>query len=132
MFSTIGLTGVYEVCQYMGYDILSDEGTEFTLDFMQYLKMKVKELRRKYNCTFNTEEIPGEQACVALVNKDKLILSTDNMDDDIRDAFLACKLYSNQYIPLVNPADMITRLDLSGRFMSMISGGGIVHINSES
>lgn len=132
MFSTIGLTGVYEVCQYMGYDILSDEGTEFTMDFMQYLKMKVKELRKKYNCTFNTEEIPGEQACVTLVNKDKLILSTDDMNDDVRDAFLACKLYSNQYIPLINQADMITRLDLSGRFMSMISGGGIVHINAES
>jgi ribonucleoside-triphosphate reductase len=132
MFSTIGLTGVYEVCQYMGYDILSEEGTEFTLDFMQYLKSKVKGLRKQYGCTFNTEEIPGEQACVTLVNKDKLIVDTTGMDDDIADAFQVCKLYSNQYIPLINPADMVTKLDLSGRFMSMISGGGIVHINAES
>lgn len=132
MFSTIGLTGVYEVCQYMGYDILTDEGTEFTLDFMQYLKNKIKELRRTYNCTFNAEEIPGEQACVTLVDKDHIMVDTTDMEDDVRDAFMACKLYSNQYIPLINQADMITRLDLSGRFMSMISGGGVVHINSES
>lgn len=135
MFSTIGLTGIYEVCQYMGYDILSDEGTEFTLDFMSYLKGKIKELRRKYNCTFNCEEIPGEQACVSLVDKDHLFFE-DNDDhyipDDVWDAFKNCKLYSNQYIPLINEADMITRLDLSGRFMRMISGGGIVHINSEA
>ena len=135
MFSTIGLTGIYEVCQYMGYDILSDEGTEFTLDFMSYLKGKIKELRKRYNCTFNCEEIPGEQACVSLVNKDRIFFG-DNDDrripDDVWDAFTNCKLYSNQYIPLINEADMITRLDLSGRFMKMISGGGIVHINSES
>lgn len=132
MFSTIGITGIYEMCQYMGYDILSDEGTEFTLDFMQYLKDSIKGLRRKYNCVFNAEEIPGEQACVTLVNKDKLMVDTSNLNDDVCDAFMACKLYSNQYIPLVNGADVVTRLDLSGRFMSMISGGGVVHINVES
>ena len=138
MFSTIGLTGIYEVCQYMGYDILSDDGTEFTLDFMAYLKGKIKELRRTYNCTFNCEEIPGEQACVSLVDKDHIYFYDDikydegNWDADVADAFYHCKLYSNQYIPLINEADMITRLDLSGRFMKMISGGGIVHINSEA
>ena len=136
MFSTIGITGIYEMCQFMGYDILTEEGTEFTLDFMHYLKMKIKGLRKQYDCTFNAEEIPGEQACVSLINKDKLmvpqITSVEDIRDDIYDAFMACKLYSNQYIPLVNQADMVTRLDLSGRFMSMISGGGIVHINSEA
>lgn len=138
MFSTIGLTGIYEVCQYMGHDILSDEGTEFTLDFMAYLRNKVKELRREYNCTFNCEEIPGEQACVSLVNKDHIYFYDDirydegNWDADIADAFYHCKLYSNQYIPLINEADMITRLDLSGRFMKLISGGGIVHINVDA
>ena len=135
MFSTIGLTGIYEVCQYMGYDILSDDGTDFTLDFMKYLNNKVKELRQTYGCTFNCEEIPGEQACVSLLDKDHIFFEykdMSNIPDDIKDAFSNCKLYSNQYIPLINKADMITRLDLSGRFMSMISGGGIVHINSEA
>lgn len=136
MFSTIGLTGIYEVCQYMGYDILSDEGTEFTLDFMSYIRGKIKQLRKEYNCTFNCEEIPGEQACVSLVDKDHIWYNTAEpiirLEDDVKDAFMNCKLYSNQYIPLINQADMITRLDLSGRFMTMISGGGIVHINAES
>ena len=135
MFSTIGLTGVYEVCQYMGYDILDDEGTEFTTDFMAYLKGKVKELRAEYGCVFNCEEIPGEQACVSLVNKDHIYFEHEDMSnvpDDVKDAFANCKLYSNQYIPLINQADMITRLDLSGRFMKMISGGGVVHVNCDA
>lgn len=135
MFSTIGLTGVYEVCQYMGYDILDDDGTEFTTDFMAYIKGKVKELRAEYGCVFNCEEIPGEQACVSLLNKDHIYFEYEDMSnvpDDVKDAFANCKLYSNQYIPLINQSDMITRLDLSGRFMKMISGGGIVHVNCDA
>lgn len=132
MFSTIGLTGVYEVCKFMGYDILSEEGTEFTIEFLSYIKSKVKEFRKRYGCTFNIEEIPGEQACVTLLDKDKLTIDMSSLHEDIADNFKACELYSNQYIPLVNTADMITRLELSGRFMTMISGGGIVHINSEA
>lgn len=132
MFSTIGLTGIYEMCQFMGYNILDDDGTEFVVDFMEYLNMKIKELRMQYECTFNIEEIPGEQACVTLINKDHLLVNTSNLADDVRDAFKNYKLYSNQYIPLINKADMVTRLELSGRFMNKISGGGIVHINSEA
>jgi anaerobic ribonucleoside-triphosphate reductase len=135
MFSTIGLTGVYEVCQYMGYNILDDDGTEFTTDFMVYLKGKVKELRAEYGCVFNCEEIPGEQACVSLLNKDHIYFEYEDMSnvpDDVKDAFANCKLYSNQYIPLINQSDMITRLDLSGRFMKMISGGGVVHVNCDA
>ena len=134
MFSTIGLTGVNEVCKYMGYNIIDDDGTEFTADFMTYINDKVKALRDEYGCAFNIEEIPGEQACVTLLRKDKLqvdMLGHDNIPDDIYNEFMACELYSNQYIPLVEKADIVTRLELSGRFMNIISGGGIVHVNSE-
>lgn len=132
MFSTIGLTGVYEVCKYMGFDIVDDDGTEFTIDFMSYLSDKIAELRDEYECTFNIEEIPGEQACVTLVNKDHIMVNSDDIiNSDVRDEFMNCKLYSNQYIPLISKADIVTRLDLSGRFMNIITGGGIAHINCE-
>lgn len=137
MFSTIGLTGVNEVCKFMGYNILDDDGTEFTMDFMGYINDKVKSLRNEYGCSFNIEEIPGEQACVTLLNKDRHFINNavvgelDHIPSDIFDEFNACELYSNQYIPLVEKADIVTRLDLSGRFMNIISGGGIVHVNSE-
>lgn len=132
MFSTIGLTGVYEVCKYMGFDIVDDDGTEFTIDFMSYLSDKIAELRDEYECTFNIEEIPGEQACVTLVNKDHIMVNSGGIiNSDVRDEFMNCKLYSNQYIPLISKADIVTRLDLSGRFMNIITGGGIAHINCE-
>lgn len=123
MFSTFGVTGIYDAVKYMGYDILDDDGTEFTLDLMKYIKDKCRYYRGVYGCTFNAEEIPGEQACVALLQKDRVEYPYFNFD---------CDLYANQYIPLINDADMVTRIDLSGRFMKMISGGGIVHANSEA
>jgi ribonucleoside-triphosphate reductase len=134
MFSTIGITGMYEMCQFMGYEITDDDGTEFMLDFIYYLKSKIKDLRKQYNCTFNTEEIPGEQACVTLMDKDKLMIKPEQLGDAAlsSEAWNNCYLYSNQYIPLTHKADIITRLELSGRFMKKISGGGIVHVNSEA
>lgn len=133
MFSTIGITGINEMCQYMGFDILSEEGTEFVIDFMGYLNGKIRGLRNQYQCTFNIEEIPGEQADVTLLKKDQIRFEDcGQLSDDIYDTLMGCQLYSNQYIPLINKADMVTRLDLSGRFMNKISGGGIVHINSDA
>jgi ribonucleoside-triphosphate reductase len=131
MFSTIGITGFYEMNQFMGHEITDDDGTEFTLDFMDFLKGKIKKLRKQYNCAFNVEEIPGEQACVTLADKDKIVME-GKLDDIRRDILQGIHLYSNQYIPLIHEADMVTRLELSGRFMRKISGGGIVHINSEA
>lgn len=132
MFSTIGLTGIYEMCQFMGYEITDDDGTEFVMDFMQYLKDKIKELRNEYKCTFNAEEIPGEQACVTMLEKDKLMVEVDSVSEVVYEQFSNTHLYSNQYIPLIHKADIVTRLELSGRFMKLISGGGIVHVNSEA
>ena len=102
------------------------------MDIMQYIKSKVKQYRNEYGFVFNAEEIPGEQACVSLLNKDKIIIDKSTLSSDVVRLFDECYLYSNQYIPLINKADILTRIDISGRFMNMISGGGIVHANVEA
>ena len=121
MFSTFGITGMNEACEYMGLDLLDEDGTDFMLDTLDHIRGNIKKFRKQYSIPFNTEEIPGEQACVSMVDKDKAMFQIDDYP-----------LYSNQYIPLIKPADIYTRLDLSGRFMKQISGGGIVHINHET
>jgi anaerobic ribonucleoside-triphosphate reductase len=121
MFSTIGITGINETCGHMLKDILDDDGTDFVLDSLSHIKDNIKKYRKEYGVAFNIEEIPGEQTCVTLAKKDALTLG------DINEI-----LYSNQYIPLTAHADILTRIDLSGRFMKMVSGGGIVHLNIEN
>lgn len=125
MFSTFGIFGIHEATEFMGYDILSEEGTEFAQNLMQYMSDKNKQFRKHYGVAFNIEEIPGEQACVAILNKDKILFPYHKQ-------LAKYDLYSNQYIPLTTAVDIPTRLELSGRFMQMIKGGGIVHINVES
>lgn len=120
MFSTFGIVGINEVCEYFGLDIIDEDGTDFVLDLTSYIKNKIRYYKREYGVPFNAEEIPGEQACVSLVKKDKLHFGEDEVPYD---------LYSNQYIPLTKNVDLLTRLELSGRFMRKISGGGIVHAN---
>lgn len=122
MFSTFGITGINEVCEYMGYDITSDDGTDFALDMLSHIKKYTRDLKKQYGVSFNMEEIPGEQACVTIASKDRLFFEDDTLT----------KLYSNQYIPLTKPVDIFTRLELAGRFMGVVSGGGIVHVNVES
>ena len=39
------------------------------------------------------------------------------------------KLYSNQFIPLINEADIIDRIKLQGMFDSSCGGGSIAHLN---
>jgi ribonucleoside-triphosphate reductase len=123
MFSTFGITGVYEMCKFMGYDLLSEEGQGFVADTLNYLKRKARQYKQEYGVPFNLEEIPGEQACVTLVEKDKIFLGECGPDlSDIH-------FYSNQYIPLIIDTDLVSRLEISGQFMRTISGGGIVHLN---
>lgn len=132
MFSTFGVEGINEAVEFMGNNITDEDGTEAGLDLMAYIKSKCKQYRKEYGVTFNAEEIPGEQACVSLLKKDKLKIDTNDLEPDVADTFNNLDLYSNQYIPLTSNADIVTRIDLSGRFMHMISGGGIVHVNVDS
>ena len=124
MFSTFGITAINETAAFMGYDIVSEEGTEFTIDALQHIKNNVKRYRMEDNVVYNIEEIPGEQTCVSLLKKDRIceiVVGNEGLH-----------LYSNQYIPLIKDADVLTRIDLSGRFMKMVSGGGIAHLNLDS
>lgn len=132
MFSTFGVVGIYEAVKFMGYDIVEDDGTNFALDLMSYINNQVKYYRSETGYAFNAEEIPGEQACVTMLKKDKITIKLSQMTNEVCYDLINTHLYSNQYIPLTNQADIITRLDLSGRFMKRISGGGIVHANVEA
>jgi len=120
MFSTFGITGAKEMVEYLGYDIIDDNGTEIAQDIFSFMREKTKEYRKEDGWAYNIEEIPGEQTCVTLVKKDR----TFGYD-------IATNLYSNQYVPLIADVDIFDRIDIAGRFMSIISGGGIVHLNFE-
>lgn len=120
LFATIGINGIYEMTYFMGFDIFTDEGQMFVLDVLKTIEDKSTEYSKTDGWAYNVEEIPGESAAVVFAQKDTLLYEQSDF-----------KLYSNQYIPLIVDASVIDRIKISGKFMNMTSGGGILHLNIE-
>lgn len=120
-FSTVGFIGLYEACEIMGYDNTSDEGVNFGLHILDVINTINDEIAHKYKIPVNLEGIPGENTCVKLAVKDK-VLGFNNQ----------YKMYSNQFIPLSKRCNILDRVRLSGAYDSQCSGGSIMHITIDS
>lgn len=120
-FSTVGFIGLYEACEIMGYDNTSDEGVKFGLHILDVINTINDEIAHKYKIPVNLEGIPGENTCVKLAVKDK-VLGFNNQ----------YKMYSNQFIPLSKRCNIFDRVKLSGAYDSQCSGGSIMHITIDS
>ncbi|GEA16809.1 ribonucleoside-triphosphate reductase [Moorella sp. E308F] len=118
-FSTFGIHGLYEMCYFMGVPMESEEGQQFVEDILLKLEDYANQFSKECGYSFNVEEVPAESAAVTLAKKDKVAGLVEQ----------PFELYSNQYLPLIADVDPIERIKLSGRFMNLVSGGGIVHLN---
>lgn len=117
MFSTFGINGVYEMCSYMGYDIKSEEGRNFVGRVLKHIENYAVQCSKDTGHSFNVEEIPAENTGTKLAAKDNLLYGTN------------CSLYSNQFIPLMADVPIMDRLTTEGKYMAILSGGAITHIN---
>ncbi len=120
LFSTIGIIGVYETNQFIGLNIRDPDGIEFTKNLLTTIEDYALKFSHETGHSFNVEEIPGESVAHKLVAKDRVIFGKEAVP---------CELYSNQYIPLIEDALIPERIDLTGQFQDILSGGGILHLN---
>lgn len=120
-YATIGLNGIYECIELMGYSILEESGQEFCKEVLQHLNNINDNADKKYKYAHNLEQTPSENSAIKLAQKDK-ILKLQNIYE----------LYSNQFIPLISNADLLDRIKLQGMFDSEFTGGSILHINADS
>ncbi|MDD4615412.1 MAG: anaerobic ribonucleoside-triphosphate reductase [Caldisericia bacterium] len=119
-YSTIGVTGIYEMCLFMGYDILTDSGTNFVIEVLNYINNYNEQITSKHKYPTNMEQIPAENTGIKLAEKDKLLGFQNEFD-----------IYSNQFIPLIVNTNMLNRIKLQGIFDKHMSGGSILHVNVE-
>ncbi|MTV50031.1 anaerobic ribonucleoside-triphosphate reductase [Heliobacillus mobilis] len=119
LFSTIGIHGQYEMCEFMGMPMESEEGQSFTEKVLKKTEEYAIDFSQETGHSFNTEEIPAESTAVTLAKKDRLIYRK----------LQPFELYSNQYVPLIADMGTTDRIHLTGRFMKHVSGGGILHLN---
>lgn len=121
-FATFGITGIHEMCEFMSKPITDADGQEFTANVLKTIEAYADMFSEEDKWSYNCEEIPGEQAAISLAKKDAITYPAKQ----------TFPLYSNQYLPLIANVDMVDRIKLSGKFMSIVSGGGIVHLNLEA
>lgn len=120
-YATIGLTGINECVEIMGYNILKEDGQNFCHKMFEFLNNFNDKMDSKFKYAHNLEQTPSENSAIKLASKDKLLGLQENYE-----------LYSNQFIPLVVNADLLDRIRLQGMFDSEFSGGSILHANFDS
>jgi len=119
-YSTLGVNGLNECCEIMGYNILESDGQDFVVALLETINLENDKYQKLYKTPHNCEQIPGESSSIKLAAKDRLLGFNDKYD-----------IYSNQFIPLVTKADLLDRIKLQGLFDSHFSGGAICHLNVE-
>lgn len=117
-YSTVGITGLYEALEILGYDIKTEEGQAFAIRLMDTINATNDECAKQFGAPHNVEQVPGENSSVTLARKDKF------MGFDTGYPY-----YSNQFLPLTCKADMLERIKLQGLFDKHFSGGAICHLN---
>lgn len=119
-YSTFGVVGLYEALEILGMNIKTNEGKDFVLRMLAIINNTNKELQSRFKSPHNCEQIPAENVAVKLAKKDSLL----GLNKEY-------KLYSNQFIPLIEKTNMLDRIELQGLFDKHFSGGAICHLNMD-
>lgn len=127
-YCTIGILGLYELIEFMGYTTTdefgyvyyTDEGIKFANKIFEVLNEVKDNFTNDYS--FNIESVPAERAAVILCQKDNLLYNTNSNNF----------IYSNQWIPLSKRCTIHEKLRISSILDRKCSGGSIAHINLDS
>ena len=120
MFSTIGIIGIYEMCEFLNMNITTSDGQNFVKRVLEFIEAFAIQTSQETGNSFNVEEIPGESVATKFVQKDRILFGQEN---------IPFELYSNQYLPLIANVSLPDRITITGKFQDILSGGGILHLN---
>ncbi|MGB9678492.1 MAG: ribonucleoside triphosphate reductase [Thermoanaerobacteraceae bacterium] len=122
-FNTIGLIGMNEALQnFMGVDIASDEGKNFALEVLDFMRNKMEEYQLESNLMYNLEASPAEGASYRLAKKDK------ELYPDIITAGDSVPYYTNStQLPVDFTEDIFTALNLQEDLQIKYTGGTVLH-----
>lgn len=120
-YSTMGITACNQYVANKGLDIKTDEGIACIHGVLKTIEDKIEvwqEKEQKEHTIYNLENIPAESICVRLANVDEVLGYNSKY-----------KIYSNQYIDLMENCSIFDRFKVQGRLDSLTSGGNILHCN---
>jgi ribonucleoside-triphosphate reductase (formate) len=129
-FSTIGVIGINEAClNFLGRDIASKTGLKFSLEVMDSIRDKIKEIQEETGVLFNLEATPAEGAThrLALLDKEKFPEIICANEDAYRGG--AGPFYTNStQLPVNYTDDIFETLNLQDELQTKYTGGTVLHI----
>ena len=129
-FSTIGIIGMNEAClNFLGTDIGSQEGLEFSLRVMDFLRQRMSEIQEETGDIFNLEATPAEGTSyrLALLDKQQLPdILCSNQEASEQDY---APFYTNStQLPVNYSDDIFETLTLQDELQAKYTGGTVQHI----
>lgn len=123
-FNTIGIIGMNEaLINFMGKDLTTPEGQEFSIEIMEYLRETMVELQSETGHFYNLEATPAEGAAYRLAQMDKAKYP------DIITAGKDVPYYTNStQLPVGYTDDIFEELELQDELQSMYTGGTVLHL----
>lgn len=129
-FSTIGVIGMNEAClNLLGTDIGSEEGLEFSLKVMDFLRERISEMQEETGDIFNLEATPAESASYRLAMVDKKEFPDIICANEVEYRQGAAPFYTNStQLPVNYTEDIFEMLSLQDELQGKYTGGTVLHI----
>jgi len=129
-FSTVGIIGMNEAClNFLGKDIASKQGLDFSLKVMNYIRDILSETQEKSGDLYNLEATPAEGTSYRLSMKDKAkfpdIICAN--EEDYKNG--SAPYYTNStQLPVNYTDDIYETLRLQDSLQTKYTGGTVLHI----
>lgn len=129
-FSTIGIIGMNEACaNLLGCSIADEEGRNFTVRVMDFLRDTLSRFQDETGDMFNLEATPAEGTSYRLAALDKKRLPGIKCANDEGYMAGAHPFYTNStHLPVDYTDDLFRTLELQDEFQVKYTGGTVLHI----
>ena len=129
-FSTIGLVGMNEACEnLLGKGIGTEEGKEFALKVMDYMRNMISNFQKETGNNYNLEATPAEGTSYRLAKIDKKFFDGIKCANEKDYKNGAKPFYTNStQLPVNYTDDIFELLDNQDELQTKYTGGTVVHI----
>ena len=123
-FSTIGLVGMHEAClNLLDVGIETEEGREFALRTLEFMRTVLTEYQEESGCLFNLEATPAEGTAYRLARKD-----AKNISDIISSGKDEPYYTNSSQLPVDFSDDIFEVLEHQDDLQTSYTGGTVVHL----
>jgi len=129
-FSTVGIIGMNEAClNFLGEGIGSDEGRQFALRVMDFIRDQISEIQEEKGDLYNLEATPAEGTSYRLAMLDKRRFPEIVCANELELQSGAEPFYTNStHLPVNYSDDIFETLMLQDELQTKYTGGTVLHI----